>query len=299
MDLNLRTTLVAALVGASLLLTGCASTTKSDFDSKLIVAPISPDHKVEVNIAKLSEILSTMELTDEQRARFHYDRGVQYDSVGLRLLARIDFHQALKLQPDLADAYNFLGIYYTQEREFESAYEAFDGVLELQPEYDYAYLNRGIALYYGERSQLAMADMTTFYELDKSDGYRVLWLYLIENSLDAVSANVNLAKNRSGLQANAWATVLVDYYLGKISKADVFDAAKLNLTHPKEYAERLCEAYFYLAKHAIAQEKLEEAANYLRLVLATNIYDFVEHRYARMELIKLRERLAPMEELPQ
>ncbi len=103
---------------------------------------------MEVTLAKLNEILARAELTTEQRARFHYDRGVIYDSVGLRILGRIDFHQALKLQPDLADAYNFLGIYYTQEGEFESAYEAFDAVLELSPEYDYAFLNRGIALYY-------------------------------------------------------------------------------------------------------------------------------------------------------
>lgn len=163
MNQKLRTVAIVLMTGVSVLLTGCVSTQSDSADNgKVMVAPVMPDYKLEVTLARLNEILTSAELTAEQRARFHYDRGVIYDSVGLRILSRIDFHQALKLQPNLADAYNFLGIYYTQEGEFDSAYEAFDAVLELAPNYDYAFLNRGIALYYGQRNQLAVADMEAF-----------------------------------------------------------------------------------------------------------------------------------------
>lgn len=291
MEFKLRTSLVAMVAGVSLLLTGCAATSGSNGDAALgqiIVAPVMPDYKLEVTLAKLNEILASMELTNDQRARFHYDRGVIYDSVGLRLLGRIDFHQALKLQPNLADAYNFLGIYYTQEGEFESAYEAFDGVLELAPEYDYAFLNRGIALFYGERYDLAVKDMQTFYQRDPNDGYRSLWLYLMSSQIDAQAALVTLGTQRGQLDDNAWSSVLVDYYLGKLTKTQLFAAAKVGLNQPKEYAERLCEAYFYLGKRAEELGLFQEAANYYRLTLATNIYDFVEHRYARIELAKIK-----------
>lgn len=293
MSLKIRSAIVAVLAGASLMLAGCATTQSplenhNDVEGKLVVAPVMPDYKVEVTLAKLNEILSAVELTNEQRARFHYDRGVIYDSVGLRLLARIDFMQALKLQPDLADAYNFLGIYYTQEGEYDSAYEAFDGVLELSPNYDYAYLNRGIALYYGDRNDLAVKDMQAFYAGDNKDGYRALWLYLIQSKDNTTEAKRQLQEHRLGLEADAWSTVIVDHYLGLKSRDEVFAAAKLGLTHPKEYAERLCEAYFYLAKMAIETKQYQDAANYLRLALATNIYDFVEHRYARIELAKVK-----------
>ncbi|WP_350431472.1 lipoprotein NlpI [Shewanella sp. H8] len=299
MECKLRTTIVAVVVGASMLLSGCAATlgSKDDIAGQMIVAPVMPDYKLELTLAKLNEILATMELTDEQRARFHYDRGVIYDSVGLRLLGRIDFHQAIKLQPDLADAYNFLGIYYTQEGEFESAYEAFDGVLELSPSYDYAYLNRGIALYYGERYELAVNDMKAFYEQDPSDGYRVLWLYLMASSIDKNSALINLTEQRKQLRNEAWSSVLVDFYMGKVSQEQVFVAAKLGLSQPKEYAERLCEAYFYLAKHAAEKGQYQQAANFYRLTLATNIYDFVEHRYARIELAKMQNMIQQSTEL--
>ncbi|MBB1270172.1 lipoprotein NlpI [Shewanella sp. SR44-3] len=296
MEAFFRVKLSALFIATSVLLSACVSTDSSNsiedaVDGKVMVAPLVPDYKLEVTLAKLNEILGTMELTREQRARFHYDRGVIYDSVGLRLLARIDFHQALKLQPDLADAYNFIGIYYTQEGEFESAYEAFDGVLELAPDYDYAFLNRGIALYYGERNELAVQDMQAFYDRDPTDGYRVLWLYLIADAVEKEQAIAELQNHRQQLNDSAWSSVLVDYYLGKLTKEQVFQAAKVDLTKPREYAERLCEAYFYLAKRAAMNKEYQQAANYYRLTLATNIYDFVEHRYARIELAKMKEHI--------
>ncbi|MCL1050954.1 lipoprotein NlpI [Shewanella abyssi] len=293
MNQKMRTIMVAVMAGISILLTGCVSTQSGrNQQASIKVAPVSPDYKLEITLAKLNEILSSMELTQEQRARFHYDRGVIYDRVGLRILSRIDFHQALKLQPDLADAYNFLGIYYTQENEFESAYEAFDAVLELSPEYDYAYLNRGISLYYGERSELAVADMAAFYNKDTSDGYRVLWLYLAEREVDAQIATERMTANRAKLNPDAWSTALVDYYIGTKDKDAVFSLAKAGLKHPNEYAERLCEAYFYMAKIAQQRGDNTEAANYFRLALATNIYDFVEHRYARLELARVNAAIA-------
>ena len=49
----------------------------------------------------------------------------------------------------MPEVFNYLGIYLTQAGNFDAAYEAFDSVLELDPTYNYAHLNRGIALYYG------------------------------------------------------------------------------------------------------------------------------------------------------
>ncbi|MGI2258055.1 lipoprotein NlpI [Shewanella sp. GXUN23E] len=280
--------LLAMTLGLSLLGTGCSSTAeRPDLQGKMVVVPPMPEYKKEVTLAKLNEILGSMELSQEQRARFLYERGVIYDSVGLRLLARIDFHQALKLEPQLADAYNFLGIYYTQEGEYESAYEAFDGVLELAPDYDYAFLNRGIALYYGDRKDLAVGDLRTFYQLQPQDGYRALWLYLVDSESHPQAALANLAEQRNNLPDGAWSSAIVDFYLARLDKSGLFDAAADGVIDINEYTERLCEAYFYLAKWEIAAGNLDEASNYFKLALATNIYDFVEHRYARQELQKI------------
>ncbi|MDF0532657.1 lipoprotein NlpI [Shewanella yunxiaonensis] len=291
MKFNLRAAVFCIVAVGSLMNGGCATTSAADNQGQLLVAPLLPDYKMEIALAKLNEIISNAKLTQEQLARFHYDRGVIYDRLGLRIMARIDFHEALKLQPDLADAYNFIGIYYTQEGEFDSAYEAFDSALELAPDYDYAYLNRGLALYYGDRPKLAVDDMTAFLQKDPTDGYRALWLYLAQYQVDPKQALASLQLNRSKLHDEAWSTVLVDYVLGKASDKQVFALAKRGLKGPSEYAERLCEAYFYLAKVAEEQQQNDKAANYLRLALATNIYDFVEHRYARVELALLANKM--------
>lgn len=50
-------------------------------------------------------------------------------------LARIDLNRALERDPRLADAYNFLGIQYTEIEQYNYAYEMFDSALELEPEH--------------------------------------------------------------------------------------------------------------------------------------------------------------------
>lgn len=284
---KVRAVMMALIAGSGLLLSGCANTPKDDVQAALLVAPAPNNYKLEVTLAKISEIINSAKLTNDQRARFLYERGVIYDRLGLRLLARIQFHEALKIMPNLADAYNFMGIYLTQEGDYEAAFEAFDSVLELMPDYDYAYLNRGIALYYAGNNSLAEDDLQTFYKDDPQDGYRVLWLYIAEQARNAEQAKAQMILARAQLSEQEWSTTLVDYILGKYSDAELLALAKQHLKHPREYIERLCEAYFYMAKVAEQQQKTDKAAQYLRLALATNIYDFVEYRYARVELGKL------------
>ena len=52
--------------------------------------------------------------------------------------------------------------------------------------------------------------------------------------------------------------------------------------------ERLCEAYFYLGKYNQTLGYRGSAANFFKLALSTNVYEFVEHRYAKLELDLMR-----------
>ena len=120
----------------------------------------------------------------------------------------------------------------------------------------------------------------------------------MSSAVDKNQALADLALQRQQLNNDDWASVLVDFYLGKLNQEQVFAAAKVGLTQPKEYAERLCEAYFYLAKQAASNGQYQQAANFYRLTLATNIYDFVEHRYARIELAKMKNLIQQSAQLP-
>ncbi|MBL6734861.1 MAG: lipoprotein NlpI [Shewanellaceae bacterium] len=267
-----------------LILSACSSIPSSQ--QTILVAPAEVNYRVELTLAKLNEYLASGKLSQAERVRFLYDRGVLYDSVGLKTLARIDFHHALKLQPNFVDAYNFLGIYYTQDQAFGRAFEAFDTVLELQPTYQYVYLNRGLASYYNDRFDLAAKDFNHFYELNPKDGYRILWLYIVAAATDEVLARQQLIEQRAQLDDAHWDAQLIDLVLGKIDYQQLFVVSSIQLTYRNEMAERMCEVYFYAGKVAQIQGDHHRAMDYFKLALSTNVHDFVEHRYARLELQK-------------
>lgn len=273
---------------------GCASLTSSsnstNIINQLIIAePVAVSYKSEVAILRLSEIIQRAEITDEQRAQMLYARGVRYDGVGLRSLARLDFNHALKLKPSLADAHNFIGIQFTQVQEFNLAYEAFDSTLDLKPEHEYALLNRGIALYYGGRPNLALDDFKTYHQNELNDSYRLLWIYLAESQIDSILALSNLEKNAEKVNDNMWAKSIIHLYLGKQSQQEFIGALTNNITTNKELGERLCEAYFYLGKYNQLLNNNHAAANFFKLALSTNVFEFVEHRYAKLELDLMRK----------
>jgi len=282
------------IVGAVLLAQGCVSSDNisnksASMDQLVIAEPMPVSYKSEIAIARLSEVILRAEVTDEQRAQLYYDRGVIYDSVGLRSLARLDFNRALRLKPNLVNAYNFIGIHYTQMQEFMQAYDAFDSVLDLAPEHEYAYLNRGIALYYGGRPKLALDDFYAFHKIQIDDPYRVLWMYLAEYNVDSEAANIGLKMRADNVHDKTWAKNVIRLYLGEINQRDFIAQLTDGVTSNKELTDRLCEAYFYLGKYNQLQGNQSIAANFFKLALGTNVYEFVEHRYAKLELTLMRE----------
>lgn len=280
--------LLALLV---VVLSGCANTQKQPTQAHemLLAVPRQPSIEQQAAIAKLTEIISLSEPEDAKLAHLFYDRGVRYDSLGLKALAHLDFSRALRMKADFADAYNFVGIHYTQGEQFVEAFEAFGSAIELNPEHKYALLNRGIARYYAGRNSLAAEDFSNFLARQESDPYRVLWLYIAEQQIDPQLAMQKLISNRERLRDEDWATQLVDLFLQRISVSDFLKQLPEGVSNETAYAERLCEAYFYLGKLAVQSNELIYAGNFFRLALSTNVYDFVEHRYAMLELKRLSQ----------
>lgn len=246
--------------------------------------PMASDFRNEIAIARYSELLNRADLSQEQQAKLYYDRGVLFDSLGMTTLSRIDFNRAVQLKPDLGEVYNFLGIHHTLMQQYEKAYEYFDSALELDAEHEYAYLNRGIALYYAERPELAKNDFSEFLLRSPRDPYRVLWLYLAHAKNDPVFALSTLKANAAALDENEWAYQLIALYMGEMTEQDFFSNIAVGVSSQQEYVQRLCEAYFYLAKQYQSIGKASIAADYFKLALSTNVHEFVEYKYARLEL---------------
>lgn len=277
---------------AFLLLTGCVNRV-SDLISpqKLALSEVSPQLRFEqeVMIVRLTQVLQEAQLTPTEQAELLFERGVIYDSLGLWALARNDFSSAVELNPKMAAAYNYLGLYLLLEDDYDSSVDAFNAVLELDNQYDYTRLNRGLAFYYSGRYAEAERDFRHFYEADKTDPYRVLWLYFNELELSPSEAKANLLARSKGLANSFWGTHIVSYFLGDYTLEQLRLKMKAEAEpQTAQYAEILTETYFYLAKQTLKLNQMEEATSLFRLAIANQVYNFVEYRFALFELARLR-----------
>ena len=277
------------------LLSGCVSNSTGIFVSKnsIVLAEQHPNvhFEQEVMIARISQMLIVGQLSAAERADLHFERGVLYDSLGLWALARYDFTQALALQPQMVAVYNYLGLYSLLDEDFDGAVDAFNVVLELDPNYEYTYLNRGLDFHYTGRYSLANQDFLHFYEADKADPYRVLWLYFNDLKFKPKEAKQNLVQRSETLSTEYWGTFIVQYYLGKLSVQDLLDKAKVFVDpNSPQYAEILTETYFYLAKQKLNMGNMDEAEVLFKLAVANQVYNFVEYRFALFELERLKDK---------
>ena len=273
------------------LLSGCVGLNTSFVSkNKVVLADQNPSQhfEQEVMIVRISQVLLVGKMSNEERASLHFERGVLYDSLGLWALARYDFTQALALQPKMAAVYNYLGLYLLLDEDYDGALEAFNTVFSLDPDYEYTFLNRALDFYYVGRYNLAEQDFLAFYQRNKSDPYRVLWLYLNELKFKPAEAQKNLAQRAVGLSQDYWGTYIVQYYLGKLSVQDLQAKAQQFATKTAtQYAEVLTETYFYLAKQKLNMGQIDEAETLFKLAVANQVYNFVEYRFAVFELAKL------------
>ena len=272
-------------------LSGCVGLSNTFVSkNKVVLAEQNPSQhfEQEVMIVRISQVLLVGKMSNEERASLHFERGVLYDSLGLWALARYDFTQALALQPKMAAVYNYLGLYLLLDEDYDGALEAFNTVFSLDPDYEYTFLNRALDFYYVERYNLAEQDFLAFYQRNKSDPYRVLWLYLNELKFKPAEAQKNLAQRAVGLSQDYWGTYIVQYYLGKLSVQELQAKAQQFATKTAtQYAEILTETYFYLAKQKLNMGQVDEAETLFKLAVANQVYNFVEYRFAVFERSKL------------
>lgn len=281
------------LLFSIIFLAGCVNRFSSEMIStnRLALAELNPQLRFEqeVMLVRLSQVLQEAKLTTKERSELHFERGVIYDSLGLWSLARYDFTRTIELSPKMVAAYNYIGLYLLLEDDYDSAIDTFNAVLELDPNYYYTYLNRGLAFYYSGRYSEAERDFLRFYEQEKSDPYRVLWLYFNELEFKPMQASQNLIERSKQLSADYWGTNIVHYFLGDLTLAQL--RAKMDTEaepNTAAYAEILTETYFYLAKQQLKLNKTNEAISLFRLSLANQVFNFVEYRFALFELSQLK-----------
>ncbi|EAR57137.1 hypothetical lipoprotein precursor, NlpI [Photobacterium sp. SKA34] len=275
-----------AVMTVVMMLTGC-SAIPTKWTHPPMAIPFQPTLQQQIQLARIDQILQRDDIPQATLAKIYYERGLVNDSLGLRDLARLDFNKSLTLEPSQPDLYNVLGVYFTQMAHFDAAYEAFDSTLELAPNHLYAQRNRGIALYYGERYELANQDLLPHYEQDHNDPYRVIWLYLNDVELTPEKAQAQLKQRYDASDKKAWGWQLVRLFLGQITERQLLSDIAEQSENNDQLAEHLTEAYFYLGKLHQNNQDYSTAVMLYKLALAGNVYEFIEHRLSLLELSRL------------
>ncbi|OCH12358.1 lipoprotein NlpI [Aliivibrio sp. 1S165] len=286
-----------ALVGAVMVLSGCASTNNtSGWASPPMAVPLQSSIQQEIQLSRLNQLLLRPDVDNATRAKMFYERGLINDSLGLRDLARVDFTQSLNLKPDQSDVFNILGVYYTQNTDFDGAYEALDSALELDPNNQFAERNLAIALYYGERYDQAYEIAKKHYNDAPIDPYRAIWLYWIGLEVDPLVATEEFKVQYQKRTDDDFGWDLAGVILKETTEDEFFKKILTTTRNNAALAQKLTEGYFYLAKGYQYEGDYPSAIALYKLAMAGNVYEFVEHRYSFVELGKIYLSLRELQE---
>jgi len=257
-----------------------------------IATPIQVSYQDEVKLLRLNQLIADQaKVDDKQRAVLLYERGLVYDRIGLTAHSRYDFNQSINVDPTYADAYNSLGVYLLMAGDYDEAFDAFDSAIELSDNIEYSYLHRAIGLSLVGRFEGAQADIEHFYQLDTTDPYRALWRYKINFLIDPKLALEQIRETSPTAEDKRFAWSIVAVINGKISEEQFFDNVANDVKTNKELAHRLSEAYYYLAHWHINNNNITKGLYYLKLSIAGNVKDFIEYKYALLDLKNIQSNL--------
>jgi Flp pilus assembly protein TadD len=148
----------------------------------------------------------------KKESRKYNNLGVTSFHNGAYDMARDQFIQAVKLDPEFAEAYNNLGLAHTELNEEEKATEAFTKAVELNPSLHAAYNNLGYVLYkqgnyeqaiemYNEALGRSMHNApaytnlgNAYYKLGRNEDARAAWTKALELDPGNEKAKRNLKK---------------------------------------------------------------------------------------------------------
>ena len=104
------------------------------------------------------------------RAAAHLSQGNEHYELGRYEKAAADYDEAIRLRPDLAEAYNNRGVAHYELGRHEAAIADYDKAIRQSPDYIEAYHNRGSARAELGRYEEAAADWETALKLAQAAG---------------------------------------------------------------------------------------------------------------------------------
>ncbi|BAY37673.1 tetratricopeptide repeat protein [Nostoc sp. NIES-2111] len=178
------------------------------------------------------------------RAAFFLNRGYFYYEQKKWDLALADYTQALKINPQLALAYNNRGLLYKEPKKWDLALADYNQALKINPQYAEAYYNRGLVYYEQKKWELALADFTQALKINPQFAqayYNRGVLYYEQKKWELALADLNQTININPQLAEAYSSRGVLYKEQKkweLALADFTQALKINPQYAEAYYNR-------------------------------------------------------------
>jgi lipoprotein NlpI len=231
-----------------------------------------------------------------------------------------DYDQAIQLDPKYVDAYYNRGTAKGQKGDFDGAIADFNHVLELQPQSPPAYYNRGHAKYFkgdmegatsdlNQAIALAPAHASTYFirglvrhaqgdgvgassdfQTSADHGFYdgALWLWIVKmEAADRGVAHQELsdyAAKPGFFQNDAWAPLIADFLLGKITQDQLMSKAQATGVT----TDRVAEAWFYAGMAQFFSGDINGARVCFQKSIATQAKGSEDVTEAQRELTKLQ-----------
>ncbi len=213
---------------------------------------------------------------DPQHADAYLLRGAIHERSREYTLALADYDEAIRLRPQQAHAYNRRGGVRFKLNRIADSIEDFDKAIALDPRQEPHHWQRGIAYYYAGLYQKGRRQFASHQRVNPNDVENAVWHYLCVARLDGAGE-----ARRSILKINGDGRVpmmqIYRLFRGDGSIGNVLQAARAGSPSPAALNQQLFYAYLYIGLYHEAHAKTEAARENIVQALDHEVGHYMWH----------------------
>jgi len=278
-----RSCLLAVAAGAILLGFACPAPAAEPTTEELAQAAGKKHELLTSRVGRITRDIESGRLQGKDLAEAYRFRGITYSQLNDDERAVRDFTSAIELEQVTTQYYEDRAIGYLRLREFAKANTDLDMALGLDTKYPAAHREKGrLAAYQGEYAQAARS-FALAMENDHGMGavYGAIWLHVAATRA-GLEGSSPLPQIAAALPPTHWPAPVIQMLLGASAPEEAIAAA--DNPDPDTYLEQKCEAYFYAGQYYLTQHDTERARAAFDAAVATGVAEFLEYDWARREL---------------
>jgi len=235
----------------------------------------------------IADFTKAIELNPNQ-LQTHLNRGFARLNSGDYPGAQADFTQAIQLQPDHAPAYSLRGTSKLLQSNIRDAMQDYLRVIELRPSHAPARADIAFAYFFAQHYDTAAQAFEQALLLDPESRYLIPWRYaaltLAERGESADQAYRSITEKPA--EERDWFDLLTLYFMGQIEERDLMTSIEAEDASLRD--AQLCEAYYFIGLRRQTDGQ-GDAALYFRRAVESRATQLSAYRAARIELDRIRK----------